>query len=306
MSYQSYNQEDTVLTEAVGYDVNSMVFSKAAQCPIPGSNPQMFFRRINIGTKNENGTVADLVLPTSQRFCFGLSENTDPNNPQRVTGYSMGICMWTRKEDGGPTEAEKAWTDTFERIINHCKEHIIEHKDELEKWELDMSELKKFGNCMYWKRDKGRIVPDLGPTLYVKLMTQKRAGITTKFYKGRGEMDPMDLKGNYCKIIAAVKPESIFVGGAKITLIVKLKEAEVNLLGQSQKRLLPIRTLPEKEVSVSTSSTPHDIMGDDDSVDDDAYVNEDEEQGGSTSPVEARPVKTVRRVVKRVVRKTIK
>ncbi len=305
MSYLSYNQDETVLTEADGYDVNNMVFSKATLNPIPGSNPQMFFRRINIATKNRDGSVADLVIPTSQRFCFGLSENKDPNNETRVTGYSMGICMWTRKEDGGPTADEKAWTDTFEQIINHCKEHIIEHKEELEKWELDMSELKKFGNCMYWKRDKGRIVLDVGPTLYVKLMTQKRAGITTKFYKGRGEMDAMELKGNYCKIIAAVKLESIFVGGAKITLIVKLKEAEVSILGQSQKRLLPVRMLPEKQVSVSTSPTPHDIMGDADDTEaddgDDSYPDGDE--AANNSPVETRlPTKIVKKVVRRVVR----
>jgi hypothetical protein len=304
MSYQSYNQEDTVLTEASGYEVNNVVFSKPVQCNIPGSNPQMFFKRISVATRNPNGTVADLVLPTSQRFCFGLSENTDPNNNERVTGYSMGICMWTRKEDGGPTEEEKAWTDTFQNIVDHCKKHLLNNKDELEKWELDGADLKKFGNCMYWKKDKGAIVPGVGPTLYVKLMTQKRAGITTKFYRGRGEMDPLELKGNYCKIVAAVKIESIFVGGAKITLIVKLKEAEVQLLGQSQKRLLPLRSIPERQVKASTSETPHDIMGDEDD-DDDIGDDDGGDNSGYTSPVEARPPpKTVvKRVVKRVVRK---
>jgi len=298
MSYQSYNTEDTVLTEAQGYNVNSVIFSNAIPGTIPGSSPSMPYKRINIATQNPNGTVGDLILPTSQRFCFGLSENRDPNNDQRITGYSMGICMWTRKDDGGPTEEEKAWTDTFEQIVNHCKEHIINHKDELEKWELDMSELKKFGNCMYWKRDKGRLVPDLGPTLYVKLMASKRSGITTKFYKGRGEMDPMELKGSYCKIVGAVKIESIFVGGAKITLIVKLKEAEIQLLGQSQKRLLPMRTIPETQVTVSTKSTPHDIMGDTESSDEEEEFKDQPPQ----SPVEARPTqKVVRKVVRKVV-----
>ena len=305
MSYQSYNPDNTVLTEAEGYEVNNMVFQKASKNSIPNSKPEMFYHRINIGTQNPDGSVGDLVLPTDERFSFGISENTDPTNPDRVTGYSMGLCMWTRPEEGGPFSAEVAWTDTFEKIIDHCKQHLLAHKEEIERWDLDEADLKKFGNCLYRKKDKGKIVEGVGPTLYVKLMTQKKGGmtITTKFYKPESddEWDPLEFKGHYCKVVGAVKVESIYVG-SKISLIVKLKEAEAQLCNQGQRRLLPSRPASLKRVSVSTTTTPHDVMGDDEEPE--GEQGEEEPEGGA-SPQAPRAVAKAapKRVVTRVVRR---
>jgi hypothetical protein len=63
----------TQITPIKGYDVNRMVFSEAISGAIPDSKPKIEFKRINISTKNEDGTVGELILPTSRLFYFGVS-----------------------------------------------------------------------------------------------------------------------------------------------------------------------------------------------------------------------------------------
>ena len=60
--------------------------------------------------------------------------------------------MWDRD---GATEAQLKWLEGFNNAIDSCKEHILEVKDEVEKYDLDEAELKRF-NPLYWKKGKGK------------------------------------------------------------------------------------------------------------------------------------------------------
>ena len=119
--------DHTQLTPASGYDVSRMTFSKPQEGSIP-NNPAPTYR-IYLGTVNEDGTTGDLIIPTERCFSFGLGENT--NDKGEVTGYSLPICLYTRNMDGKaePTKAEKDFVETFNNIVEHCKDYLL--KDEI-------------------------------------------------------------------------------------------------------------------------------------------------------------------------------
>ena len=240
--------DNTQLTQPAGYNVNNMVFSKPEVGNIPGS--AMNFQRIRISTKNPDGTMGDLVVPTETIFSFGVQENTDMASGA-VNGYTMPLCLWNKD---GPSTEEKAFSDKFDEIVEHIKSYVIDHRDDIEKYDLDMSDLKKF-NPLYWKRERGQIVEGRGPTLYAKLLVSKKDGnrIMTTFYdadSGEEIEDPMELLKKYCYVNAAIKFESIFIG-TKVSLQVKLYEASVKMLSSGPKRLLKIAPRPTVEPTLT-------------------------------------------------------
>ena len=49
------------------------------------------------------------------------------------------MCMWSRENY---TKEEKEWTDTLTKIVEKCKDHLVENREEIEKWDLEHAELK--------------------------------------------------------------------------------------------------------------------------------------------------------------------
>jgi len=281
------------------YDTSKMVFSEPVGGSIPGAGPSISFQRINVSTTNADGTVGDLVLQTSRLFSFGVSENVSPDTG-KVNGWTMPLCLWGRD---GASPAEKAWTDVFDAVVEKCIDHVIDHKEELDKYDLERSDLKKF-NPLYWKKEK-KIVngkPQLvvaegtGPTLYSKLIySKKKENFVTRFYDQNDEpIDPLDLLGKYSYVTAAVKIESIFIGN-KISLQVKLYEADVEPMQGGMKRLLsrPTAVTVVSEAAPTATKPP---MDDDDDSDDDGSI-----ELNTTNPTA--PPKVVKKVVRRVVKK---
>ena len=305
------NNENTQLTSASGYDTKRMIFSDPQSGTIPNSLPQINYKRILISTRNEDGTVGDLILPTSKLFSFGVSENTNPDT-KKVNGYVMPLCLWNRDN---PTKEEKEWSTTFDNIIERCKDHLVANREEIEIYELEKRDLKKF-NPLYWKKDKGKVVEGSGPTLYAKLIVSKKQNkIITEYFNADGEsVDPLNLLGKYCYARAAVKIESIFIGN-KISMQVKLYECEVKLMQTGMKRLMK-RPKARKRVLVEPvkESLPLD---DDDDDNDDNDVDDvekmiapldgdgiDDSDDDEEDPASKKKVAKPKRRVKRVVRKT--
>lgn len=222
------------LTQVADYDVNNMMFSEPQSGAVP--NTPISYTRVNISTLNKDKTIGDLILPTEVLFSFGVSENKNQET-NNVNGHVLPLCLWSRN---GPTKEEKAWTDTFDKIVEHCKKHLIDNREELNKHDLEMADLKKF-NPLYWKREKGKIVEGTGPTLYAKLITSKKQNVTkilSMFFNEHGDnIDPLSLLGKYCYVKAAIKIESIFVGN-KMSLQIKVYEAECKLMDTGMKPLM--------------------------------------------------------------------
>ena len=297
---------NTQLTAAKGYNVDNMVFSDPMNGTIPNSKPEIKYKRINIATRNEDGSTGELIIPTSQLFSFGVSPNTNMDTGA-VNGYVMAICLATRD---GMTQEEKEWIDTFNNIVEKCKDHILENKDKIDQYELERNDLKKL-NPLYYKKVKGQIVPNSGPTLYAKLIhSKKQDKIISIFYDTNGEeINPLDLVGKYCHAKAGIKIESIFIGN-KISLQVKLYECEVRLSQMGMKRLL---TRPKAESGLSFDNSnimaskkdddeTGSILGSDDENEPKPMLQRQTVSESQPSPVEQQGVKKVVKVVKRIQR----
>ena len=164
---------ESQITEIKGYNTRSMVFSDPKETVIPNKDPKkpdIKFRRVYISTKQDDGSVTDLIFQLEELFSYGVQENTSPETG-KVTGYSFPICCWD-KED--PTDEQMAFTLLFEKIVKRCKKHLIGIRNKIGKHDLEERDMKKFANCLWWKKDEetGKKVEGVGPTLYAKLMTK--------------------------------------------------------------------------------------------------------------------------------------
>jgi len=307
--------ENTQVTPIKDYDVSRMVFSEPIPGAIPDSKPKIEFKRINISTKNEDGTIGELILPTTRLFSFGVSENTSQETGN-INGYTFPICLWSKE----PTQEEKDWTDLFNKIVDKCIDHLIDTKEEIDMYDLTRGDLTKSKgglNPLYWKKEKYtneqgkpgiRIVQGTGPTLYTKLIFSKKNNkFLSQFYDINDEpINALDLMGKYCYTTAAIKIESIFIG-SKISLQVKLYEAVIELTSNGMRRLLSNsgNTRPQAQTIVKEQSSSSNHMLD--------YDDNDDEQLESSSitddkndilTIQEQPQTHAKRQVKKVVRKT--
>ena len=299
------NSLNTQLSSANGYNSQNIIFSKPIPGSIPNSVPAINYKRVNISTRNQDGSVGELVFCTDELFSFGVNENTNVETG-KVNGHVIALCLWNKD---APTDGEKAFTSTFESVVDKCKEYLIQNKTELELYELEMNDLKKF-NPLYWKKEKGQIVPGTGPSLYAKLIESKKQDkILSQFYDYEGnEIDPMSLLQKYCYGKFAIKIESIFIG-SKISLQVKLYEAQVKVLETGMKRLLtatprPVSTrqlLPTEAVMSSMPSSSNHQQ--DDETGSLGSDNDEPVVTTTRQPVQQQPA-PVKKVVKKIVRKS--
>ena len=128
------NQENTQLTKVFGYNPkDNMIFSEPAAGSVPNSTPKIEFKRINITTRNPDGTVGELIIPTQRLFSYGVSEQISQESG-RITGYTFPLCMYTRDS---PTPEEQEWVKVFESIVENCIDHLVNHREEIELFELN-------------------------------------------------------------------------------------------------------------------------------------------------------------------------
>lgn len=265
--------ESTQLRSANGYNVENIKFSKVLVQKIGDTG--MTSKRINISTMNEDGTEGELVFETSKLFSFGVSENVDQKTKE-VNGYTFPLCLHAKD---GASEDELAFTETFEKIVERCKDYLIDNKKELKLKDLERSDLRKLNPIYYKKNEDGEIAEGASPTLYAKLIVSKKNGqnkIITEFFDGvsGNPIKPLDLIGKYCYTKAVIKIESIFLG-SKISLQVKLYEAEVNLINSGVKKLLR-RPAVNTTVKVTSSNVSNPLNDDDDPP-----ISKDDDDAGS-------------------------
>jgi hypothetical protein len=291
---------NTELISSTNYDTSRMQFSQPVQGSVPGGKgPTISFARINISTKNSDGSVGELIIPTGRLFSFGVSENVSPDTG-KVNGWTMPLCLWNKD---GATADEKAWVDTFDKIVEKCVDHILDNKEELEKVDLERSDLRKL-NPLYWKKEKRMVdgktqmvpVEGTGPTLYSKLIySKKNEKFVTNFFDVNDQpLDPLEMLAKYCYATSAIKIESIFIGN-KISLQVKLYETMVEPVQQGMKRLLTRPTANSKVTTDVGKTTVTAILADDsDCESDDGSIDEQVSQ-----PVATPAKKVVRKIVKK-------
>jgi len=235
--------------------LSNLLFSKAESGSISGSIPKISFKRIRLAYRNDDGSVGEFVMMTPPNLLsYGLQENLEMGTGQ-VNGYQFPICLWNRN---GASPEEHQFVETFNSIVEYCKRYLVDHRDEIEKYDLELNDLKKF-NPLYWKMDKGKIVEDRGPMMYIKVMNQRTTEKIQTFFindETNTFMDPMELRNKRCYVTAAIKFESIFIGN-KISLQIKLKEAVVRPIDTSIRSLLrPLATYITKEENEELQDSP--------------------------------------------------
>lgn len=259
----------TQLISAKNFDVDNIVFSTPTEQKIPDS--KISSKRIFLSARNPDGTIGELCMSTDEVYSFGVNLNLDEKNKDIVTGYTMPLCLFNKN---GATDNEKQFVDMFNRIVEKCKDHIIDNKDALDQYSLERSELKKICNSLYYKRDpknKAKILEGTGPTLYAKLIFNKKKNqITSTFFNSQNgqEIDPMDLVDKHCYAKAVIKFESIFIGN-KISLQIKLYDCGIKMIDSGRKRLLPRPAPTQSSVNLlHSNANPLDDEGDDDNEED--------------------------------------
>jgi hypothetical protein len=290
---------DIQLTSAKGYNVNNIIFSKPQAGGLKDTSVK--FRRIYLSTKYQDGTEGDLIISTPRIFSFGVVENVSPEDKNKINGFVFPLVLFNKD---GPSDDEKIFLDTFNKIINHAKKHLLDHKKELKLPSLDESDLKKF-NPIFYKKDKetGDIADDALPTLYLRLALSKKDGvdkILSSFYDKRtgDDLNAMDLLKKYCWTTAAIKFESIFLG-SKISFQAKLYEADIELLNSGKKRLLP-RPKAQLSVEIDDSRDEENVQ---ESVDDNEETSSIISDIDETPEPEPEPVKSVKKITKVVKKK---
>lgn len=240
----------TQLQSVSDYDANNMTFSKLQIGKVGDTG--ISYKRINIGTKNKDGSEGELVFATEELFSFGVSENVDKATG-KLNGYTVPLCLLSKDN---PTKREQDFVSTFDKVVEKCKDYLLNNKKELKMVDLERSDLRKLNPIYIKKNADGEVVEGTSPTLYAKLIVSKKNGqnkILTEFFdSATGEgYNPLDLIGKYCYVRAVIKVESLFLGSFK-TLQVKIYEAEVRLINNGVKRLL---SRPEGRSKVSDLSS---------------------------------------------------
>ena len=231
-------------------DFNKIVFSKPEVNSIPGQ--KLTYKRIRINVQNEN-ELNDLIIASPPNLlCWGLQESRDLSTNE-LTGYQLPIVLWSKN---GPTSEELEFTNKFKELCNFIKNYLLEHKEEFEKYDLELNDLKKF-DPLYWKMEKGKIVQNKGPTLYAKcLYDRKKEKINTIFIneETHSQANPLSLLGKRKSVQFALKIEAIYIG-TKISFQIKLYEVKYKLLETTMKSLLADFVYPSltSEVEVCTS-----------------------------------------------------
>lgn len=304
---------NTQLVTADGYDTSRIIFHEAVPGSIPDSKPAITYKRIPIETVYDDGTSGPLILSTEEVYSYGVGENTNIETG-KVNGFVMPLVLYSRN---GPTRLEKAFVETFNNIIEKFKEYLISNKVALDLYDLEMSDLKKL-NPIYQKKEKGKVVEGASPTLYAKLIVSKKQGekIITVFHHAETneQINPLDLLGKHCRAIAAIKFESIFIGGSsKISVQVKLYECQVTPIDNGFKSLLQQRPVSNSRVlnesNSKISSNPMSLMDDDDDDDAGSLVGmdekkeEDDEESHVEETIKTIPKKVVKKIVKKVIPK---
>lgn len=295
----------TQLSDFKNFNTENLVFSKPEIGNIPGQ--KINFKRVRINTKYDDGSMGDLIFSTPEKLhSFGLQESRDIAT-NKLNGYVLPLCLWNRN---GATDDEKSFTELFDNLSDHCKQYLLEHKEEIEKYDLDASDLKKF-NPLFWKMEKGKPVDGRGPMLYVKvLLNKKNNKINTIFVdeETNKEIDPFSILNKPCNVTAAIKFESIFIGN-KISLQVKLYEVVVKKLESGMRGLLRpnankleipqenTENVVEKVVEKSTNSNMFASLANDEESEseDDSESEEEQEEIVVEQPIEILQEKEIKK-----------
>lgn len=213
------------------FDINKITFSNPDIVQIP--NSKVCFKRIRF-LYEYDGDVGDLIIssPASLK-CWGMKEDRD-RITDKLTGYTLVINLTS---NNNVSDEEQAFLDCLENICNQTKNHLVENRNKIERYDLDKGDLKKL-SPIYYPMEKGEKIPGKAPKLYAKCMYSKKDNLIMTSFIDMNDMktiDPcltinresksclLERKGFSFDVQFAIKVESIYIGNC-ISLQLKLTE----------------------------------------------------------------------------------
>lgn len=307
------------LTDISTYNTKNMVFGEMQENLIPGSIIK--YKRLPIQTKYRNGTTGDLILGTGRLFAFGVQENTDPQDKTRITGHSLSFPLWGRE---GPTSEEKVWYDKFLEIVECIRNYIFTNRNELELYDLKHKHQLERIDPLYRKKEKGVVVDSIAPVLSAKLLVSKskdkdKAKDASKeiirsllFDINGNKLDAYSIVGQRCFTTAAVKVESVYFGGGKSVLQLKLHEAVIEPVESGMKPLISNRPKSTGLLITGGGTNLNEMKTPDDDDEDEPEQkkeskpapgsvenSDDDEPVKPATPPPAKPVRKLGKIVKK-------
>ena len=254
MKRMSERNANTQPTSIEDFDVNNLVFDEPLFGQIP--NQPIKYHTVNIGYRNPDKTVGELVFELRDYSSFGITENRDAKT-EELQGYSVGISFGEYNQK--PSDYDLKAVEVLDSIVESSKDHLL--KPEVYKAcklkELYRTDLRNIAPHAQ-KKDKTteEIIEDSLFSIYPKLMwtkekeyidekTGEKKIVPSKFKTelwdddeaqlgNRVNLDPLECIGKRCRIRAFVKVDRIFVG-SKIKLQLKLYAAGLSIQKQEQK-----------------------------------------------------------------------
>jgi len=257
MKRMSERNANTQPTSIEDFNVNNLVFDEPLFGQIP--NQPIKYHTVNIGYRNPDKSVGELVFELRDYSSFGITENRDAKT-EELQGYSVGISFGEYNQK--PTDYDLQVVKSLDDLVNASKDHMLnpEVYKACKLKELYRTDLRNIAPHAQ-KKDKTteEIIEDSLFSIYPKMMwtkekeyidekTGEKKIVPSKFKTelwdddeaqlgNRVDLDPLDCIGKRCRIRAFVKVDRIFVdaAGAKIKLQLKLYAAGLSIQKQEEK-----------------------------------------------------------------------
>ena len=195
----------------------------------------------------QGGKEEKLVIITDKCFSWGVQKDN--------LGDTLKLSIVLKNKDMEtntlrPTAMQTFFLDATRKIVEECKAHCLAEKESIGRFDLERGDLKKLGNFVYVKKEKGEVVKDCAPTLYAKVRyNPKKEKLFTRFRKRNGkELFPLkELMRQRCYVRAAICFEGIFVNNSVVSLQVRVDEAIVEPIERKEESDECVIPVEEKE-----------------------------------------------------------
>ena len=261
------NRNLTELTDLSTFDPKNVHFDAVEEKELQQGNKTIKYYNINLGAQHKGG-IGELVI-NIPFFAHSFGVEEFQNEQGKATNHSVSLSI---VDMSNPTDEQNAFVQSFTKMIERIKDHLISVKKEIKKPTLDRAELKKF-NPMYQSLDDDGNPKNSAWYFAPKLLERKiynkedpsdvQIKIESKFYLDEQfdeqgepvEISPLEFLGKkHFKFRGAVKIEKIYIG-SKISLQCKIYDGVVRQVSTERKRLTVMKpSAPVSEVKSSISA----------------------------------------------------
>ena len=115
-------------------DLTRIIFEKPEK---PKGAIKADFMRINVMYAYPNGGKGKFLVKLPEVFTYGLEVNENYTT-KREDGWVMTFCLFDR---GGATPQQMECFETLKRVVDHCRKHLLEVREDAGQPDLVVQQL---------------------------------------------------------------------------------------------------------------------------------------------------------------------